>query len=98
MRELAEAAARAVPGSTLTYTGEHGNDSRTYRVSFARILSELSAWYQPSWDLDRGAQELIALFGRTGFTESHFRGRTTNRLAQLKYLSDAGRVDAELRW
>ena len=34
VRQLAEAAQRAVPGSTLTFTGEHGKDARTYRVSF----------------------------------------------------------------
>ena len=38
VRDLAEAAQRAVPGSELIFTGEHGKDSRTYRVSFARIL------------------------------------------------------------
>lgn len=98
VRDLAEAAGRSVPGSVITYTGEHGKDARTYRVSFARILSELKDWYHPSWDLDRGGAELVALFTRIGFTEEQFRGRMTNRLGQLKHLMDAGRLDAELRW
>ena len=98
VRDLADAAGRAVPGSTITYTGEHGSDSRTYRVSFARILTELKDWYRPSWDLDRGGAELVALFRRTGFTEAVFRGRVTNRLAQLTHLSSTGRLDADLRW
>jgi nucleoside-diphosphate-sugar epimerase len=98
VRDLADAAGRAVPGSTITYTGEHGSDSRTYRVSFARILTELKDWYRPSWNLDRGGAELVALFRRTGFTEADFRGRATNRLAQLTHLSAAGRLDAQLRW
>lgn len=98
VRDLAEAAGRAVPGSVITYTGEHGKDARTYRVSFARILSELKDWYRPSWNLDRGGAELVALFDRVGFTEAQFRGRMTNRLGQLKHLMDAGRLDSELRW
>ena len=98
VRDLAEAAGRAVPGSTITYTGEHGSDSRTYRVSFERIMAELGDWYQPSWNLDRGGEELVAFFRRTGFNESHFRDRMTNRLAQLRHLSEAGRLDAALRW
>jgi len=98
VRELAEAAARAVPGSVLTFTGEHGSDARTYRVSFARILSELKDWYQPEWDLDRGGAELVAQFERIGFTEALFRGRMTNRLPQLKQLMDTGRLSSELRW
>ena len=98
VRDLAEAAGRAVPGSVITYTGEHGPDARTYRVSFQRILTELSEWYQPEWDLDRGGQELVELFDRVGFTEDQFRGRETNRLDQLNHLINAGQLDAELRW
>ena len=98
VRDLAEAAGRAVPGSVITYTGEHGPDARTYQVSFQRILTELSEWYQPEWDLDRGGQELVELFDRVGFTEDQFRGRETNRLDQLNHLINAGQLDAELRW
>jgi len=98
VRDLAEAAQRAVPGSTLVYTGEHGSDSRTYRVSFSRILRELAEWYQPAWDLDRGGADLVAFFRRTGFTERHFRGCTTNRLLQLRHLTESGRLDQTLRW
>lgn len=98
VRELAEAAARAVPGSTITYTGEHGSDARTYRVDFTRILTELADWYRPSWTLDRGGSELVEFFRGTGFTEADFRGRKTTRLAQLKHLADARRLNGQLRW
>jgi len=98
VRDLAEAAARAVPGSELTYTGEHGPDARTYRVSFKRILSELEGWYRPEWDLDRGGQELVSLFKRVGFTEQKFRGRLTNRVGQLKHLIASGRLSNDLYW
>ncbi|MDB4877449.1 MAG: NAD-dependent epimerase/dehydratase [Gemmatimonadetes bacterium] len=98
VRELAEAAGRSVPGSVITYTGEHGSDARTYRVSFARILNELGEWYRPAWTLDRGGAELVDYFRETKFTEADFRGRKTNRLAQLKHLSDGGQIDSQLRW
>jgi nucleoside-diphosphate-sugar epimerase len=98
VRHLAEAAGRAVPGATIAYTGEHGRDARTYRVSFARIQRELRDWFQPAWDLDRGAAELVRLFREVGFTEENFRGRTTIRLAQLKHLMSAGAIDTTLRW
>jgi nucleoside-diphosphate-sugar epimerase len=98
VRELAEAAGRSVPGSVITYTGEHGRDARTYRVGFTRILAELAPWYRPEWTLDLGGAELVEFFRRTGFTEAHFRGRMTNRLAQLKHLSERRQLDRELRW
>ncbi len=98
VRDLAEAAQRSVPGSSLIFTGEHGQDSRTYRVSFKRILAELHEFYKPSWDLDRGGKELVELFRKIGFTEEEFRGRLTNRLAQLKGLTESRQLDDKLRW
>lgn len=98
VRDLAEAAGRAVPGCAIVFTGEHGNDTRTYRVSFTRILTELRDWYRPEWTLDRGADELVAMFRRVGFTEEQFRGRRTTRLAQLQYLTSKGAIDGSLRW
>lgn len=98
VRDLAEAAQRAVPGSTLIFTGEHSNDSRTYRVSFKKILNVLKDYFKPEWDLDRGGKELVELFKRIGFTEENFRGRTCMRLKQIRYLLDEKKLDRHLRW
>jgi nucleoside-diphosphate-sugar epimerase len=98
VRDLADAASRAVPGSTVIYTGEHGKDARSYRVSFRRILTELRDWFRPEWNLDRGGAELVELFQRVGFSEEQFRGPQTVRLAQLRHLISAGHIDATLRW
>jgi nucleoside-diphosphate-sugar epimerase len=97
VRQLAEAAQRAVPGSTLIFTGEHGNDSRTYRVSFDRILNELKDYFVPSWDLDKGAVELVSYFEEIGFTEHDFRGWKTTRLMQLNRLIENKKLDAAMR-
>ena len=98
VRDLAEAAGRAVPGCTVVYTGEHGSDSRTYRVNFSRILNELKDWYKPEWDLERGGAELVSLFKNVNLSEADFRGRKTIRLAQLKHLAAQGELDDTLRW
>lgn len=98
VRELAEAAQRAVPGSSLVFTGEHGKDSRTYRVSFKRILSVLKDYYKPEWDLDKGGRELFDLFRKVGFNETQFRGRICNRLQQLTYLIQNKKLDKKLKW
>ena len=97
VRQLAEAAQRAVPGSTLVFTGEHGGDARTYRVSFDRILTDLKDYYKPSWDLDRGANELVQYFQKINFTEEEFRGWKTTRLMQINCLIKSGKLDERLR-
>ena len=97
VRQLAEAAQRAVPGSALVFTGEHGSDSRTYRVSFNRILRELSDYYVPTWGLDRGAAELVTYFKSINFTEVDFRGWKTTRLMKLNQLIEKNLLDENLR-
>ena len=84
VRKLAEVAQKLVPGSKLTFTNEHGNDSRTDTVSFNRILNDLKNYYKPEWDLKKGGEELIAFFKKNNFDEKLFRGEVTNRLPLLK--------------
>ena len=98
VRDLAEAAQRAVPGSELTFTGVHGSDSRTYRVSFNKILTVLKDYYKPQWDLDKGGKELVDLFKQVNFTEQDFRGRKTVRLESIKYLLEQKKLDNNLFW
>jgi len=96
VRELAEAAQKVVPGSELRFLGEH-TDSRTYRVSFKKILTVLRDYYKPEWDLERGGLDLVRFCRDIGFTESDFRGRRSNRLLQLKHLISINRIGEQLR-
>lgn len=98
VRQLAEAAKEVVPSADLTFTGEHGSDSRTYKVSFQKILTRLGDYYKPQWDLVKGGKELVDLFKRVNFQEKDFRGKRCNRLACLKDLQDSNRLNLELRW
>ena len=97
VRDIAEAAQRSVPGSKLIFAGEQ-TDSRTYRVSFERILTELKDYYKPEWDLDKGGKELVRFFDRVGFTEEQFRGKDTVRLEQLTYLKNENKIDESFRF
>lgn len=96
VKDLAEAAQKVVKGSTLTFTGEH-QDSRTYRVSFERILTELKDYYKPQWNLVRGGTQLVELFDKIDFNESDFRGIKCNRLLKLKMLIQEGKITEDLR-
>ena len=98
IKELAEAAQKVVPGSSLVFTGEHGADSRTYRVSFKKILTVLKDYYKPEWDLSRGGKELVEFFKEINFTEEMFKGKNCNRLIQLKYLVENKKLDKNLFW
>lgn len=98
VRDLAKAAQKAMPGSILTFTGEHGKDTRTYKISFKKILGVLKDYFKPEWNLDKGGKELVAFFKSINFTEEDFRGRKCNRLPQLKYLLEQNKINANLNW
>jgi nucleoside-diphosphate-sugar epimerase len=98
VREIAEAAQRAVPGCDLVFTGEHGSDARTYKVSFSRILNELKDYFKPKWNLDKGGEELVAFFNKINFNEAQFRGRDTIRLKQLKYGIENNFIGSNLKF
>ena len=98
VRQLAKTAQRVAPGSELSFTGEHGSDSRTYRVSFEKILTVLKDYFKPEWDLFRGGTELVELFETAAFTEADFRSYKYTRLSNLERLVSQGRLDESLRW
>lgn len=98
VRDLAEAVQRSIPGSNLVFTGEHGSDSRSYRVCFKRILTELCNHYRPEWNLYKGGKELFQFFNKVKFKEEHFRGITCNRLKKIKHLVTQGKLNKKLEW
>ncbi|MDD4979805.1 MAG: NAD(P)-dependent oxidoreductase [Candidatus Omnitrophica bacterium] len=98
IRQLAEAAQQVVPGSTLVFTGEHGTDARTYKISFKKIFNVLGEYFYPECDLDKGGKELIEFFKKNNFSEQQFRGKACNRLKQMEYLLREKKIDKNLNW
>ena len=96
IREIAEIVARTFPGCELTI-GESGGDTRSYRVSFAKIRRHLPA-FETAWDAERGAAELKAVFDRIGLTREMFESQPFTRLKELKHLRETGQIDARFYW
>ncbi|NUP01498.1 MAG: SDR family oxidoreductase [Nonomuraea sp.] len=92
--EIAAEVVAAVPGSTLTITGETGADPRSYRVDFSRIRAALG--YEARWTVKAGAVELIDAYREHGLTRHDFDRRFT-RLARLADRRESGTVDDTLR-
>ena len=80
------------------YTGEHGNDSRTYRISFARLNRDLSDYFHPEWSLATGAKELVDHWKKISFTQEMFDGPECTRLEQLRKLRAEGAISEDLRF
>lgn len=96
VREIAQIVAEVFPGCELQF-GAAGGDNRSYRVSFAKIHSQLPG-FRCSWDARRGARQLHEVFSRIRLDAPGFDARPFTRLKQLRYLQETGQVDARLFW
>ena len=59
VKELADAASKSIKNSKVIYTGEHGKDSRSYKVSFNKIFNDLSDWFKPKMGSRNGWKRII---------------------------------------
>lgn len=96
IREIAETVGRVFHGSQLT-VGTDGGDTRSYRVSFAKIRAHMPE-FRCEWDAERGARQLRDLFRRIGLTEEMFLAPPFTRLRELRHLRETGQIDARLFW
>lgn len=97
VREIAEIAAAALPGCAIEITGEMGNDPRSYRVDFARALTELPG-FAPKWNLERGAAQTLAWLEQNPRDVEILLGERFIRLMRLESLRTDGRIDESFRW
>ena len=97
VKDLAEAAQRVVPGSELVFLNQY-TDSRTYKVSFNKILSTLKDYYNPQWSLEDGGYELVTFFKDINFSEDDFRNEKVNRLKKLENLIKTNKINYRLEW
>lgn len=96
IRELAETVAKVFPKCAVTI-GSSAGDTRSYRVSFAKIKAGLPG-FNPQWNALKGIQQLHELFSRIQMSPETYQFRAFTRLKQLRYLKETGQVDEQLYW
>jgi len=96
VKEIAEIVSRVFPGCETMFGTDQG-DTRSYRVSFDRIRTQL-----PNFRCRRnaltGARELRELFERIDLSSETFESRAFTRLRQLEYLIKTRQVDDHFYW
>ena len=96
IREIAEIVAKTFPGCALTI-GDSGGDTRSYRVSFAKIREPMPE-FETSWTAERGARQLRAMFEWIGLTREMFEAEPYTRLREIKHLRATNQIDPTLYW
>ena len=98
VRDLAEAVAQALPGTTVSINRTAAPDTRSYRVDFA-LFRELAPEHQPRVELSGSIGRLVRGLRAIGFADAEFRrGDRMIRLNRLSTLLRDGALTGELRW
>jgi nucleoside-diphosphate-sugar epimerase len=95
IRDIATLVAAAV-NAPVTFAAGAGPDKRDYRVDFAKISRILPA-FKPRWTVVDGIDELARDMRRFGLSSEDFEGPRYVRLAKIRELMAAGRLNDELR-
>ena len=97
VKELAEAVAKEIPGTTVDINLQAPPDKRSYRVDFS-LFKRLAPNHQPEVDLKTAVRELKEGLEAMRFSNSEFRDSDFMRIKVLTGHRDAGRLTQDLCW
>jgi UDP-glucose 4-epimerase len=97
VKDLANAVAKALPGTEVSINTSAPVDSRSYKVDFG-LYRSLAPEHQPIVSLDQSIQNLIHGLKKINFNDSEFRSSDLMRLKVLQDHIDDGRLNESLEW
>ncbi len=97
IRDIAQIVQEVVPGAHVAFAAGAGPDKRSYRVSFAKLHAAFPA-LAPRWDVRASVAQMLAAYRENELTIEDFQSARFMRIARVKELLAAGRLDEELRW
>ncbi len=92
VKDLINEIQRLLPKSKVIYTGEHGRDSRSYRVDFTRF-KKIFPRVNQHWSIHKSINDLISQLKKNKFSK-----KTYSRISALKILLQKNKLEINLRW
>lgn len=97
VKDLAEAVAELIPGTTVSLNKDAVPDKRSYRVSFD-LFKSLAPHHQPLYTLKSAIQELKDGLIGMEFKDGDFRNSLLMRLKVLTRLQEEEYINEQLEW
>jgi nucleoside-diphosphate-sugar epimerase len=97
VKDLVEEIKRQLPECETVFTGEHGADTRSYKVKFD-LAASLFPKLKQEWPLEKSIADLIQHLKAVGFSKQEFESGKYTRLSVLKKLLDENKIDTDLYW
>lgn len=97
VKDIISIVEKFVPNCKVIYTGEHGKDTRSYKVSFDKFKS-IFPHVKQEWNLNRSIEDMVTKLKNTGFSKEDFESGKFTRLNVLKKLLDNKDINSNLYW
>jgi nucleoside-diphosphate-sugar epimerase len=97
VKQLAQAVADLIPGTSVTLNKDAPPDKRSYRVNFD-LYQSLAPDHQPAHTLQQAIHELYAGLTTMQFKDGDFRNSLLMRLKVLTSLQESNKINKELQW
>lgn len=97
VRQVLDSVKKYMPDCEIIFTGEHGADTRSYRVDFAKFKKTFPNFIK-EWPLDKSVADMVQRLQQLSYHKNDFEKGRHTRLAVLKKLLDEKRVDTSLFW
>lgn len=97
IKDLVEIVKNVLFNCNIAYTGEHGKDTRSYKVSFNKF-KKIFPNIKQKWTLEKSVKDLVEKLKRAQFGKKEFRESDFSRLNILKKLIESKLLDFKLYW
>jgi len=97
VRDIVAAVYKEFPECEIVYTGEHGSDTRSYRVNFDRF-QKLFSHVKQQWPLGKSIRHLGTHLKKIRFSKNDFEKGNFVRVNALKNLLSEKKLNTELFW
>lgn len=97
VKDIVSIVQKYIPNCKVVYTGEHGKDTRSYKVNFKRFESIFPTISQ-EWTLDKSIDDMVKNLKKIKFGKKDFESGEFSRLNVLKNLSLSNTVTSDLYW
>ncbi len=94
--DIARIVEEVVPASQIAFAAGAGPDKRSYRVSFAKFERAFPELH-PRWTVRASVEQMLAAYREHDLRIEDFTGSRFMRIARLRELAGAGRLDDALR-
>lgn len=97
IKDIVSIIKKQIPNCKIVYTGEHGKDTRSYRVSFDKF-HKLFPQIKQVWVLEKSIKDMIKNLNNMRFGSKEYESGKFTRLAVLKNLLLKRVIDPKLHW